>query len=148
MPVITENVFIPVPPEKVFDFISDPANSASYQAAVTHARLDGDGPIGVGARFSGTNQVLGRSFDWVAEVISYERPAKISIRSVESKIGFTSTYTLTPEADGTRVEYHLETRDGLGGVFGKLADSLVTKTYTHQVQTDLATLAEILPAEE
>lgn len=104
MPTINENVFIPVPPVGVFDFIQDPANSPSFQAAVTQARLDSDGPIGPGSRFSGTNKVLGRSFDWAAEVVEYERPTKLSIRSVQSKIDFTSTYTLTPEAEGTRLE--------------------------------------------
>jgi uncharacterized protein YndB with AHSA1/START domain len=146
MPTISESVFIPAPPEKVFDFIGDPANSPLFQAAVTHAELDGDPPIGVGSLFSGRNKVLGVTFDWAAEVTEYERPARLTIRSTESRVPFTSTYALAPEGDGTRVEYTLDAVDGLGGAFGKLGDLLVTKTYTHQVRTDLATLAELLPA--
>lgn len=146
MPTINESVFVPAPPEKVFDFIGDPANSPLYQAAVTYAELDGDLPIGVGSIFSGRNKILGVTFDWAAEVIEYDRPTRLSIRSTESQIPFTSTYALTPEADGTRVEYTLDAVGGLGGAFGTLGDLLVTKTYTHQVRTDLATLAELLPA--
>ncbi|GHG58457.1 hypothetical protein GCM10012320_32080 [Sinomonas cellulolyticus] len=146
MPTIHESVFVPVPPEKVFDFISDPANSPLYQAAVTYAELDGDLPIGVGSLFSGRNKILGVTFDWAVEVIEYDRPTRLTIRSTESQIPFTSTYALAPEGDGTRVGYTLDAVEGLGGAFGTLGDAIVTKTYTHQVRTDLATLAELLPA--
>ncbi|WP_430298266.1 SRPBCC family protein [Sinomonas sp. B1-1] len=143
MPTIEESVVIDAPQEEIYDYLLDPKHLPEFSGSIINAELEGPGPAQVGSRFRGTTKVLGRAIDWVAEVTEHERPRRQSIRSVESKVDFTGTYTLEPEGAGTRVTYRLETSQGLGGVFGSLADALVNKTYARQVRADLATLAEI-----
>src|SRR5437870_1871419 len=109
MPITDESIVIPVPPEKVFDYVDDPANYASFQATNLHAELEGDGPVRVGSRIKGADKILGRTSDWVIEVTEHERPTRSAFRTVEGKINCTSAYTLSPEGDGTRLNYHLET---------------------------------------
>ncbi|MCA4132466.1 SRPBCC family protein [Arthrobacter sp. M4] len=144
MPVTDESIVIPVPPEEVFDYLNDPTHLPEYDATVLTSELQGDGPVQVGSRFKGKSKILGRTFDWVVEVTEDERPTKQAIKSVEGKIDFTGTFTMTPETGGTRLEYRLESGAGLGGVFGRIADALVNKAYARQVRANLATLSEIL----
>lgn len=144
MPITDESIVIPVAPEEVFDYLNDPTHMPEWDATILSTELEGDGPVRVGTRFKGKSRILGRTFDWKAEVTEDERPTKQSIKSVEGKIDFTGTYTLSPEAGGTRLNYHLESGAGLGGVFGRIADPLVNKAYARQVRANLATLSEIL----
>ncbi|GAB2707774.1 SRPBCC family protein [Arthrobacter bambusae] len=144
MPITDESIVIPVPPEEVFDYLNDPTHLAEYDATILTSELEGDGPVRVGSRFKGTSKILGRTFDWVVEVTENERPTKQVVKSVEGKIDFTGTYTMTPEDAGTRLNYRLESGAGLGGVFGRVADVLVNKAYARQMRANLATLAEIL----
>lgn len=144
MPTTEESIVIQAPAEEIFDFLNDPTNLPTYDSTILHSELEGDGPVQVGSRFKGTSKILGRTFDWVVEVTVNDRPTKQAIRSVEGKIDFTGTYILTPEGEGTRVDYRLEAAAGLGGVFGRFADALVNKVYSRQMRANLATLSEIL----
>ncbi|GAB3272787.1 SRPBCC family protein [Sinomonas notoginsengisoli] len=148
MPTTDESIVIPLPPEKVFDYINDPANIPEYQGSIVRAELEGDGPLGVGSRIKGASKILGRTFDWTTEITEYERPTRSALKSVEGKISFSSAWTLAPEGDGTRLNFHLDADSGLGGVFGRLADPLVNKAYTRQIRADLETLSQILTEHE
>ncbi|WP_138418708.1 SRPBCC family protein [Sinomonas gamaensis] len=143
MPIVDESIVIPVPPEEVFDYIVEPANVPAFQATVQSCELLTDGPVGVGSHIKGTSKVLGFSFEWTAEVTEHNRPSRWVSKTIAGKLPFTVTYTITAEDNGTRMRYHIESPTGLGGVFGKLADAAVTRSYTHQVRSDLATLSEI-----
>lgn len=144
MPTTDESIVIPVSPEKVFDYIADPANLPSFQATILRAEQDGDGPLRVGSRIHGTSKILGRTFDWTMEVTEHNRPTKSALKSVEGKISFSGAYTLSPEGEGTRLNYRLDADPGLGGVFGRLADPLVNRAYSRQIRADLETLSQIL----
>lgn len=143
MPVTDESIVIPVPPEEVFDYLNDPTHLPAYDASILTSELEGDGPVRVGSRFAGKAKIIGVNFDWKVEVTEDDRPTKLAVKSVEGKIDFTSTYTLTPEAGGTRLNWRVESGAGLGGVFGRVADALVNKAYARQVRANLATLSEI-----
>jgi carbon monoxide dehydrogenase subunit G len=144
MPVTDESILIPAPQEEIFDYLHDPTHTPEYDATILTTELDDDGPIHVGSRFGGRARIIGRTFDWKVEVIEDNRPTKMALKSIEGNIDFTTAYTLTPEAGGTRVNYHVDSGAGLGGVFGRVGDALVAKAYARQVRANLATLSEIL----
>jgi uncharacterized protein YndB with AHSA1/START domain len=144
MPTTDDSILINATPERVFDYITDPANFPSFQANTVRAELEGDGPVGAGSRIRGASRILGRTFDWTMEVSVHDRPTTSAFKSVEGKVGISGAYTLTPEGGGTRLNYHLDAAPGLGGVFGRIADPLVNKAYSRQVHADLETLAQIL----
>ncbi|MGG6380120.1 SRPBCC family protein [Paenarthrobacter sp. NEAU-H11] len=144
MPVVEETVVIPRPQQEVFDFLSKFENIAVYDSSVTSSGQIGDGPLGVGSRGRGTSQIMGRQFDWTAEITEFDPPRRMVSRSVEGKLDFTITITLEPADGGTRVTERIEAASGLGGIFGKLADPLVERAQGRTVRANLETLAEWL----
>ncbi|MCU1434820.1 MAG: hypothetical protein JWR71_1545 [Pseudarthrobacter sp.] len=145
MAVIEESVLISRPPQEVFDFLTKTSNIPVWDSSVIQAEQLGDGPVHVGTRFKGTSKIMGRRFDWVTENIQFEPPSKTVIRSVEGPMTFTISYSLEPQgADGTRLTYSIDAASGLGGVFGKLADSFVQKAHSRTVRANLETLADLL----
>ncbi|WP_052207209.1 SRPBCC family protein [Sinomonas humi] len=148
MPVTDEDVFIAAPPEAVFDYLDDPTHFPVFDPTILTAQLDGDGASRVGSHIRGTSKILGQTFHWVVEVIEHDRPKKHVAKSVEGEISFTTTYTFSPEAGGTRLHYRLEAATGLGGVFGGLGDPAVSEVGARQMRTNLATLAQILAGQD
>ena len=144
MAVIEESVFISRPPQEVFDFLTRTENIPVWDSSVVRAEQVGDGPVGLGTRSKGTSKITGRHFDWVTENIHFNPPKESVIRSVEGDLSFTITNHLEPQGEGTKLTYRVEADSGLGGVFGKLADSFVEKAHTRTVRANLETLADLL----
>jgi carbon monoxide dehydrogenase subunit G len=144
VPVVEETVVIARPPQEVFDFLSKFENIAVYDSSVTASEQIGDGTLGVGSRGRGTSKIMGRQFDWTAEITEFDPPRRMVSRSVEGKLDFTITLTLEPADGGTRLTQRIDAESGLGGVFGKLADSLVVRAQGRTVRANLETLAEWL----
>jgi carbon monoxide dehydrogenase subunit G len=144
MAVIEENVFIARPPQEVFDYLIRTENIPVWDSSVIQAEQVGDGPVGVGTRSTGTSKIMGRHFDWVTENIHFDPPRKSVIQSVEGDFKFTIANILEPQGDGTLLTYRIEADSGLGGLFGKLADTFVQKAHTRTVRANLDTLADLL----
>ena len=144
MPVVEESVFIPRPPQQVFNFVSKYENIPVWDSSVVHAETIGGGPVQLGTRGKGTSKVVGKKFDWIAEVAEFESPDRLVIRSVDSQLEFTITNTMKPEGDGTRLTFRIDAASGLGGVFGKLADPFVEAAQARTVRANLETLSELL----
>lgn len=144
MPVVEESVIIARPAQEVFDFLAKYENIPVYDSAVTSAEQVGEGPVAAGTRGRGTTKIMGRSFDWTTEVTEFDPPRRLVSRSVDGKLDFTVALSLEPADGGTRLTQRVEAGSGLGGVFGKLADSLVERAYGRTVRANLETLAELL----
>lgn len=144
MPVVEESVLISREPQEVFDYLSIPENNPLWDSTVAAARQLDDGPVTVGTRWSGTNKILGRRFDWTTEITEVHVPEVLASRSVEGKLHFTARYDLRPESGGTRLTYRIEAESGLGGMFGRFADPLVESAQGKALRANLARLAELL----
>jgi hypothetical protein len=94
----------------------------------------------------GTTSVLGRKLDWVIEVVEFDPPVRSRAKSTEGRLPFETRYTLDATADGTRFTYRIDAESGLGGIFGRLGDPIVTRAQARTVRTNLANLKEILEA--
>ncbi len=84
----------------------------------------------------------------MTEFTEYEPQKLISGKSVDGKVDFTNTSKLEETDGGTRFTYRLETESGLGGIFGKLADPIVSAAYSRVVRASLDNLADLLTAED
>ncbi|MDR6414955.1 SRPBCC family protein [Pseudarthrobacter sulfonivorans] len=144
MAVIEESVFISRPRQEVFDFLITTSNIPVWDSSVIQAEQLGDGPVEVGTRFKGTSKIMGRRFDWVTENTEFDPPAKTVIRTAEGPFVFAISYSLEPQGDGTQLTYRIDADSGLGGVFGKLADTFVQKAHARTVRANLETLADLL----
>lgn len=144
MPVVEESVYIPRPPQDVFNFVSDFGNVPVWDSSVVHAEMVGEGPVRLGSRARGTTKILGKKFDWEAEITEFQPPGRVVIRSVDGDLEFTITNTFQPEGDGTRFTFRVDAATGLGGIFGKLADRFVETAQARTVRANLETLSELL----
>lgn len=143
MPLIEESIFIPKPPQDVYDYITAPGSPPEWNTTIVEYHQD-EGPQAVGSRSEGTTKFLGRSVHYTTEVIECDPPHRIVHRSVQSPVQFTIAMDFKPQGDGTVFTSRLETETGLGGVFGKLADPLVEKAYARAMHANMLTLVEIL----
>lgn len=141
---LENSVVINRPVEEVFAFVSDYTNDDQYISGRLDTQITTPSPIGPGTRFDTTNKFLGRRIESSLEVSEYEPNRKICSRSVKSPVQFTDCRVFQPEGSGTRLTVTLET-DGTGGLF-KLADPIVAKLSKRQMETDLATLKDLLEA--
>jgi len=144
MPDIEASVLIARSPEDVFDFLIAAENLPVWDASVIAADQVGDGPVGLGTRTKGASKIMGKRFDWVTEVTHFESPTGVTYTSIEGPMTFTVTSALEAESDGTRLTYRIHAESGLGGVFGRMADPLITKAQTRTVRANLDTLADLL----
>ena len=70
----------------------------------------------------------------------------VTYESVESPMAFSYSYRFADaEGSGTTVMFHQDVPT-IGGFFGKLTDSIVTRMYSRNVATNLANLKELLEA--
>jgi carbon monoxide dehydrogenase subunit G len=144
MAVIEESVYIARPQQEVFDFLTKSENIPIWDSSVIRAEQIGDGPVEAGTRSKGTSKIMGRHFDWVTETTVFDPPNKLAIESVGGDFKFSISNSLERQGDGTRFTYRIDADSGLGGVFGKLADSLVEKAHARTVRANLETLADLL----
>jgi hypothetical protein len=148
MPVIEESILINREPKEVFDFASDYRNIAVIDASQAEdvEKLT-DGPLEVGTRMQGAAKVLGRRIPWISECTVLDPPNKMRVESVEAPLAFAFDYLYEPAEGGTKATIRCETESGMGGVFGKFGDGLVTRTYAKQIRANLETLKELMEAQ-
>lgn len=95
----TTTVNSPHPPEVVFDAMADFTTVADWDPNVSASeRIEGDGPVGLGAKFKVLNSFFGRKQTLYYEIVEFERPDRFVIEAVDA--AFTSTDTITVVADG------------------------------------------------
>jgi uncharacterized protein YndB with AHSA1/START domain len=94
------------PPDAVFDYLADPSKLADWQTASRSVEQLTDGPPGRAARFrERIKPPMGKEFEQIAEFAEYERPRRLHVHVAEGPQPIDGTWTLEPDADGTRVVF-------------------------------------------
>jgi uncharacterized protein YndB with AHSA1/START domain len=121
-------------PDEVFAYLSDVCKHAEWSPKAY--RVEGvDGPVQLGSTFA--------SFGWVpkdadhrndVEVTAFDAPRRIEFTGREKGEDFLSTYVLTAQGDGTKVEKLLDmpTPGGVGGALFPLILSGFIKPATNK----------------
>lgn len=139
---VTETVERPI--EDVWAYLSDPTALPEWSASTQEVELLSDGELTKGARVRALGRFLGRSIEFVMEVTQYEAPVHLGWRGVEGPFDTEVEYDLQSVGDSTRIAMRAEAEAGLGGVFGKLLDPVVTAAFRRESQSDLGRLKDIL----
>ncbi len=147
MPVVDDSVTINAPAEKIFAFLVEGSNIPVYDSSCTRCEQEGEGAPALGMRLRGATKLLGKEFDWVTECTEFEPGKAFAVTSVEGKLSFRLRSSLSAEGEATRLDYHIEAESGLGGVFGRIADPLVTKAERRQVKANLGTLKDLMESD-
>ncbi len=104
-------------------------------------RLEREGELEVGSRFTEVREFMGRRVESMMEVTSLEPERDFSFRVVKGPVPFAVRHLLAPAGEGTRLTLQGE---GEPGGFFKLAGPLVGRAVKRQSAADLARLKEVL----
>lgn len=108
-------VVITRPVEDVFRVLTDPTLAPRWAANSIEGELLTDGPVGVGSRRRAVVKgMFGRPMESVMEVTEFEPNRALGLRLISASWGGSgrTRYTLTPEGEGTRIEWLWEMEPG------------------------------------
>ena len=91
--------------------------------------------------------MLGRKIPWTSECVALDAPARMRMESIDAPLAFAFEYLYEPAEGGTKATIRCDAESGMGGVFGKFGDGLVTRAYAKQLRANLETLKEVMEAE-
>jgi len=129
---------------EVAAYVMDPSNDRSWIGALTGVTVLTQGPIGVGTRVERVAQFLGRRMEYVNEIVEYEPPALLAMRSVKAPFRMTVRYELEDDGPGTRMRIRTE---GDASGFYRRAGPLLAAAVRRSIGADLRRLRRILEAE-
>jgi uncharacterized membrane protein len=145
MQVVEESIVIHKPRAEVFAYAADTTNLLDWVTTVIQFEATPAGPVQADTTAKGVTRLAGRTLEWTAKVVELEDGVMYGYQSVESPMAFRYTYRFEDVADGTLVTFRQEVST-LGGFFGKLADPIVARLYSHGVKANLANLKALLEA--
>ena len=140
------SVVIDRPMGRVWEFLSSTENELLWESSAVERVLLTDGPLGKGSRVRQIDRFLGRRIETEMETLElkdYERRD----RTVKGPFEFEVVWRLDPAGDGTRFTMTLTAASGLGGLFGKLADGVVTRMSRREWDANLGNLKDLLEAD-
>src|SRR5215210_919375 len=104
------------PPERVFDYVVEPANLAAWQTSKTRVEPLDAGPPREGYRLrEWTKPPGGKEFEQVVEFSRFDRPRHLRVHILEGPYPIDGAWSFHPDGAGTRVEFVAE-----GGLRGPM----------------------------
>jgi len=137
---VERSIIINAPVEKVFSYMSDPANELESIPSITDVR-DVTGQ-GVGQRWGWSYKMVGVSFKGESEIIEYIPNQRLVHKSMGG-IASTWTYTFNPEAGGTRLNMVVEYAIPVP-VLGKVGERLVLQGVEREADMAMSNIKERL----
>lgn len=144
MPVVEEQVTICADPQRTWDYLADPANLQVWDSVIDTAEQVEDGAVEPGIHWRGVAKLLGRRIPWETEFVEYQAPSRRVQRTTDGPMSFVLIITLEPVDEGTLLNYRVESEAGLGGVFGRIADSFVARASARSLRASLQTLKGLI----
>jgi carbon monoxide dehydrogenase subunit G len=125
--------------EDVFELLSDIERLPEWQTSAIEAHSDG--PIGEGSRVTEKRRLLGRELDTELEVVAFEPPERLTLRSLGGPVDFTVDHELAAQSGGTQLRFVAEARPG--GLL-RLTEPVLARTAEQQFRQDFDRLKELL----
>ena len=129
------------PADRVFAVVTDPARRPEWQENTRDVKLEADGPVAVGTRWTEEQRGVGHV---EAEVTALEPGRLYAERGDTSSGTGRVTVTFTPEGDATRVV--MEVERNLKGLT-KALEPAIAPMVRKQMPQDLDRLSALLDAE-
>lgn len=143
---VKQHVFISLPVEEVFTYVSDFENMADWSSSVIAVRKISPGANHVGMTGRCTIRFLGRWLDSTFEVIEYEPGRYLTFKSISGITPFLFCYQFDPvQEGGTSVTVDASFQFTQGGVT-EVTEQVVSNAIRRQLECDLHTLKDLLEA--
>lgn len=128
-------------PEDVFELLSDVERLPEWQSSALEAHTEG--PLTEGSRVTERRRLLGREVDSELEVVAYEPPKRLTLRSLGGPVNFTVDHELAARGGGTQLTFVAEAEPG---AFLRLAEPVLARAAEQQFRQDFDRLKELLEA--
>jgi len=139
---VESSVLVKRPIKEVFDFVTTPENDAHWYIGVESRDHTPGEPAGVGSTSMSEIRFLGMPVKVVWEVIEYDAPQKIGVKTIEGPVSVEARYTFEPvNGDQTKITVHGEA--DVGDIFS-LADPLVERMAQRQWDASFENLKDVL----
>jgi carbon monoxide dehydrogenase subunit G len=126
-------------PADVFELLSDIERLPEWQASAVEAHADG--PLGEGSRVTEKRRLLGREVDTELEVVAYEPPQRLTLRSLGGPVDFTVEHDLAVQGAGTQLKVVAEAEPG--GLL-RLTEPVLARKAEQEFRRDFDRLKELL----
>jgi uncharacterized protein YndB with AHSA1/START domain len=102
MAPIVSSIEIARPPAQVFSYATDPSRFTEWQRDVVSVRMEGDGPPGVGSRFTTTRRIGGVERTMTQQITENNPPKTWAARAIAGPIRAHADITVEPLNGGAR----------------------------------------------
>jgi carbon monoxide dehydrogenase subunit G len=126
-------------PDDVFELLSDIARLPEWQTSAIEAHAEG--PLREGSRVTEKRRLLGRELDTELEVVAYEPPRRLTLRSLGGPVEFTVDHQLAAQGGGTELRLLAEAEPG--GLL-RLTQPVLARTAEQEFRRDFDRLKELL----
>lgn len=140
---VEQRTRVDAPPERVWDFISEPLNYEHFMTGITRWDVEGARRTGAGARYAMRMKVGSAEVGGLIEVVEFDSPYDLAWTSITG-IDQRGRWRLRPRPDGgtdvtLRLSYHAE-----GGLLGVIADRFAAPIVGGNLKRSLAELKRAL----
>jgi uncharacterized protein YndB with AHSA1/START domain len=141
---VETSVLVNQPIEKVFKFVTTPENDAKWYIGVESRDHTPGEPAGVGSTSLSEIRFLGVPVTVTWEVIGYDPPRKIEVKTAKGPVTVEAEYTFEAVAEEqTKVTVHGEA--DVSGIFD-LAEPLIERMAQRQWEASFENLKDVLEA--
>jgi uncharacterized protein YndB with AHSA1/START domain len=106
--VITHSIEIDRRPEDVFAYLDQPERHGEWQTQIVSAKVEAEGPVGVGTRVREIRKIGGREQDTSYEITEHEPPRQSSFRGTVGPVRPVGKVLVEPVGDGSKSRVSLE----------------------------------------
>ena len=136
---IEHSLEISRPPEEVFALLVDLDRLPDWQSSAIEARADE--PLALGSLVHEKRRFLGRELADELEVVAFDPPRRLVLRSQGGPVKLTIDHELQPNGGGTRLTV---VASGKPGGLMKFAGPMIERTAREEIRADFARLKELL----
>jgi len=147
MPRFQREIVIIRPVEEVFDFVTDARNEPRFNPRILSAEKTTSGPIGRGTCFVLVSKAMGRPMAVEYEITAYERPRRMTSRTISGLplIDVESAETFEPVGGGTRMRWVWEVKPR--GAVGRLMAPVFARMLGRRLDRAFANIKRVLEGE-
>ena len=117
--MITHSIEIDRRPEDVFAYLDELERHGEWQEAIVSAKIEGEGPVGVGTHVHEIRKFRNREQDTSYEITEHDPPRSSAFRGTVGPVRPVGTVRVEPIGDGSRSRVTLDF-DLVGHGFGVL----------------------------
>ncbi|MGH2819791.1 MAG: SRPBCC family protein [Actinomycetota bacterium] len=129
--------------DAVAAFAMEAENDPRWIGGISEVRRLTDPPTGPGTRVERVASFLGRRIEYVMEVVSYEPPARIELRSVKGPFPMVVTYEFDERGEATLARVRVR---GSSDGFYRVTGPLLARAVGRSIARDVRNLRALLEA--